>query len=95
MKEFVPVLKRTKLFSGVGEDDIAAMLSCLGARLRTFKKGEYVLRQGAQREKNCSLISPKRQRNRTVLTSRSRLTGSSLRTTCLLTEVQCRTNCVR
>jgi CRP-like cAMP-binding protein len=46
MKEFVPVLKRTKLFSGVGEDDIAAMLSCLGARLRTFKKGEYVLRQG-------------------------------------------------
>ena len=46
MKEFVPVLKRTKLFSGVGEDDITAMLSCLGARLRTFKKGEYVLRQG-------------------------------------------------
>ena len=46
MKEFVPVLKRTKLFSGVGEDDITAMLSCLGARLHTFKKGEYVLRQG-------------------------------------------------
>ena len=46
MKEYIPVLKRTKLFAGVGEDDIAAMLSCLGARLRTFKKGEYVLRQG-------------------------------------------------
>ena len=46
MKEFVHVLKRTKLFSGVGEDDITAMLSCLGARLHTFKKGEYVLRQG-------------------------------------------------
>ena len=46
MKEFVPVLKRSKLFSGVGEDDITTMLSCLGARLRTFKKGEYVLRQG-------------------------------------------------
>ena len=80
MKEFVPVLKRTKLFSGVGEDDITAMLSCLGARLRTFKKGEYVLRQGAQREKNCSLISPKRQRNKTVRILRSRITGSSLRT---------------
>jgi hypothetical protein len=37
MKEFIPVLKRTKLFAGVGEDDITAMLSCLGARLRTFK----------------------------------------------------------
>ena len=46
MKDFIPVLKRTKLFAGVGEEDIAAMLSCLGARLRTYKKGEYVLRQG-------------------------------------------------
>ena len=46
MKEFIPVLKRTKLFAGVGEDGIGAMLTCLGARLRTFKKGEYVLRQG-------------------------------------------------
>ncbi len=46
MKEYLPVLKRTKLFAGVGEEDIFPMLSCLGARLRTFKKGEYVLRQG-------------------------------------------------
>ncbi len=48
MKEYLPVLKRTKLFAGVGEEDIFPMLSCLGARLRTFKKGEYVLRQGEQ-----------------------------------------------
>ena len=46
MKEFVPVLKRTKLFFGVGDEDILTMLSCLGARLCTYKKGEYVLRQG-------------------------------------------------
>ena len=46
MKEYIPVLKRTKLFAGVGEEDITSMLSCLGARLRTYKKGEYVLRQG-------------------------------------------------
>lgn len=46
MKEFIPVLKRTKLFSGVGDDDISTMLTCLGARLLTYKKGEYVLRQG-------------------------------------------------
>ena len=46
MKEFVPVLKRTKLFSGVGDDDISTMLSCLEARLLTYKKSEYVLRQG-------------------------------------------------
>ena len=46
MKEFVPVLKRTKLFSGVGDDDISTMLTCLGTRLLTYKKGEHVLRQG-------------------------------------------------
>lgn len=46
MKKFIPVLKRTKMFSGVGDDEIASMLSCLGARLCKFKKGEYVLRQG-------------------------------------------------
>jgi CRP-like cAMP-binding protein len=46
MKEFIPMLKRTKLFSGVGDDDIRTMLTCLGARLLTYKKGEHVLRQG-------------------------------------------------
>ena len=46
MEKFIPVLKRTKLFAGVGEEDIVSMLSCLGARLCAYKKGEYVLRQG-------------------------------------------------
>lgn len=46
MKQYIPVLKRTQLFSGVGEDEIDSMLSCLGARLHTYKKGAYVLRQG-------------------------------------------------
>ena len=50
MEEYIPVLKRTKLFAGVGEEEIADMLSCLGARLCTFKKGEYVLRQGEHLE---------------------------------------------
>lgn len=46
MKKYVPILKRTQLFAGVGEGEIEAMLSCLQARLCTYKKGEYVLRQG-------------------------------------------------
>ena len=50
MKEYIPVLKSTKLFAGVGEEDITSMLTCLGARLRTYKKGEYVLRQGEHLE---------------------------------------------
>ena len=46
MKNYIPVLKRTKLFAGVAEEEIGAMLSCLDARLHEYKKGEYVLRQG-------------------------------------------------
>lgn len=46
MKEYIDILKRTKLFSGISEDDISAMLGCLGAKLFTYKKGEFVLKQG-------------------------------------------------
>ncbi len=46
MEKYIPALKMTRLFSGVGEDDIAAMLGCLQAKLKSFKKGEYVFRQG-------------------------------------------------
>lgn len=46
MKKYISILKRTQMFAGVGDDEIISMLSCLGARLFTYKKGEYVLRQG-------------------------------------------------
>lgn len=46
MKKYIPILKKTKLFAGVEADDIHAMLGCLQARKKSFKKGEYVLRQG-------------------------------------------------
>lgn len=46
MKKFIPVLKRTKLFAGCGEEEIEAMLGCLQAKKGNYKKGEYVLRQG-------------------------------------------------
>ena len=46
MKKYISVLKMTQMFSGVSENEIELMLSCLGARLESFKKGEYVFRQG-------------------------------------------------
>ncbi|MDO4175645.1 MAG: Crp/Fnr family transcriptional regulator [Eubacteriales bacterium] len=46
MKRYIPLLKRTKLFAGVGDDEIASMLTCLDARLHTYSKGAYVLREG-------------------------------------------------
>ena len=46
MKKYIPILKRTRLFAGVGDSEIESLLSCLGARIKTYKKGEYVFRQG-------------------------------------------------
>lgn len=46
MKKYIETLKHTGLFSGVKENEISAMLNCLQAKLRIFKKGEYVFREG-------------------------------------------------
>ena len=46
MKKYLKILKNTAMFSGISEEEIGSMLSCLGARLITYKKGEYVFRQG-------------------------------------------------
>ena len=29
MKKYIPVLKKTQLFAGIGEEEIEAMLGCL------------------------------------------------------------------
>lgn len=46
MQKYMKMLKRTPLFAGVGDEEAEAMLSCLGARLKTYQKGESVFRQG-------------------------------------------------
>lgn len=46
MKNYIEILKRTQLFSGVSDSEISAMLNCLQTKLLTFKKGEYVYREG-------------------------------------------------
>lgn len=46
MKKYIEILKKTKLFAGIGDGDIEAMLGCLGATVRSFKKGEYIFHEG-------------------------------------------------
>lgn len=46
MKRYLSLLKTTKLFAGVQEHEIEAMLSCLGAEQKNYQKGAYVLRAG-------------------------------------------------
>ena len=59
MKEFISILKNTQLFSGIGGEEIEAMLSCLQARVQNYKKGEYVFRQGEYIDKIMILVSGK------------------------------------
>lgn len=47
MEKVIPILKYAKLFSGIGEDNIASMLDCLNASVQRFEKGSYVFRQGS------------------------------------------------
>lgn len=46
MKKYVDILKRSKLFAGVGEDEICGMLACLDAKEKHYREGEFVFRQG-------------------------------------------------
>lgn len=46
MKEFLPVLKKSPLFSGIEDAEIEAMTDCLGAEKREYGKDELVYRFG-------------------------------------------------
>jgi len=46
MDKYISILRKTRLFSGVGEQELTSMLGCLEARCCKYKKGSYVLRQG-------------------------------------------------
>ena len=46
MKDFLPVLRSSSLFSGIAEEEIAEMLSCLAARKEDFPKDAFLFRAG-------------------------------------------------
>ena len=46
MKEFFPVIRSAPLFSGISEEELTVMLSCLRAEKRDFPKEAFVLRAG-------------------------------------------------
>lgn len=46
MKDFLPVIRSSQLFSGTSEEELTAMLSCLKAEKKDFPKEAFVLRAG-------------------------------------------------
>ncbi|MDO4380186.1 MAG: Crp/Fnr family transcriptional regulator [Clostridia bacterium] len=59
MEEYIGILKNTKIFSGVNEDELKAMLGCLGAKAQRYGKGEYVLFRGEELERIPILVEGK------------------------------------
>ena len=46
MKDFLPVIRSSSLFSGISETELVAMLSCLETREERFPKDTFLLRAG-------------------------------------------------
>ena len=46
MKKYFSVIRSSRLFSGISENELEAMLSCLDAKNRSFPKGAFILRVG-------------------------------------------------
>lgn len=50
MKEYLPMLRKCKLFVGMEPDELLRMLDCLEGQLIQVSKGGYLLRQGERAE---------------------------------------------
>ncbi|GHT00865.1 transcriptional regulator [Synergistales bacterium] len=46
MEKYFPLLSLSPLFAGIERDNLGAMLSCLGASLRSYAKGETIYFEG-------------------------------------------------
>ena len=46
MKKYLSLLKNSKLFQGISEDEFTSMLECLSAVTLDYHKGEYVFSRG-------------------------------------------------
>jgi CRP-like cAMP-binding protein len=46
MKKYLNVIKKSPLFSGVGEYELMSMLTCLSARMEHYRKNQFVFRRG-------------------------------------------------
>ena len=44
------ILSNTQLFRGIEEEEISALLQCLGAEEKTYRKGEVIFAEGTVTE---------------------------------------------
>lgn len=46
MKEYMKAINKTRLFHNLNDDEILSMLSCIGGKIQTLQKDEYVIHIG-------------------------------------------------
>lgn len=46
MRKYLSLLKNSKLFQGISENELLSMMNCLSAVTRSYQKGEYVFTRG-------------------------------------------------
>ncbi|MGN0181081.1 MAG: Crp/Fnr family transcriptional regulator [Candidatus Ornithomonoglobus sp.] len=46
MKKYFQILKRSKLFAGINENEIETILDCLSAKTQSYVRGEYIFCAG-------------------------------------------------
>ena len=46
MEKYISVLEKTRMFENISRDEIRSMLSCLQAKIKSYKKGELVFAAG-------------------------------------------------
>ena len=59
MKKYIEILKQTQLFAGIKDNELSSMLDCLQATIKTYKKGEYIFREGDYIDKITILVQGK------------------------------------
>ena len=59
MKKYIEILKQTQLFAGIKDNELSSMLDCLQATIKTYKKGEYIFREGDYIDKITVLVQGK------------------------------------
>lgn len=56
LSAFFPLLCRSPLFAGIGPEELPALLSCLGAGKRCYRKHELILRSGETTSSICFVL---------------------------------------
>lgn len=56
MERYLPLLRQTALFAGVGSEQLPLMLNCLGAYRKSYRRGDYIFHQEERLSTLCIVL---------------------------------------